>query len=168
MKCAPKKSKIPPNFFVPSVSVVGIRADGHVSGMRGPSVMSSVLTVRNSIGMRADGHVACMRGPSVMSSVYVQTDTCQACVRQPVGDSVGSGVGKTVGNPSMSMAKSRIFFATLCEIPTGYIPSVLESEKPSVSRQKSVGECGKIRIFFATLCEIPTGYIPSLYPSVKR
>jgi hypothetical protein len=65
------------------------------------------------------------------------------------------------------VAKSRNFFATLCEIPTGYIPSVLESEKPSVSHRKSVGECGKIRNFFATLCEIPTGYIPSLYPSVS-
>jgi len=73
LKCAPKKSKIPPNFFVPlaisSVSAVGIRADGHVSGMRGLSVMLSVLTVGNSVGMRADRHVACMRGPSVMPSV---------------------------------------------------------------------------------------------------
>ena len=105
MKCAPKKSKIPPNFFVPSVSAVGIRADGHVSGMRGPSVMLSVLNIGNSVGIR---------------------------------------VGKAVGNPSVSVAKSRNFFATLCEIPTGYIPSVLESEKPSVIRWKSVGEGGKI------------------------
>jgi hypothetical protein len=89
-------------------------------------------------------------------------------MRQPVGDFVGSRVGKAVDNPSVSVAKSRNFFATLCEIPTGYISSVLESEKPSVLRRKSVGECGKIRNFFATLCEIPTGYIPSLYPSVKR
>jgi hypothetical protein len=77
-----------------------------------------------------------MRGPSVMPSVipsvYVQTDTCQACVRHAVGNSVGSRVGKSVGKPSVSVAKSRNFFATLCEIPTGYMPSVLESEKPSV------------------------------------
>jgi len=81
LKCAPKKSKIPPNFFVslaiPSVSAVGIRADEHVSGMRGPSVMPSVLTVGNSVGMSADRHVACMRGPSVMPSVLT------------VGNSVG-------------------------------------------------------------------------------
>jgi len=73
LKCAPKKSKIPPKFFVsskiPSVSAVGIRADGHVSGMRGPSVMLSVFNVGNSVGIRADGHVACMRCPSVMPSV---------------------------------------------------------------------------------------------------
>jgi len=139
LKCAPKKSKIPPNFFVPSVRAVGIRADGHVSGMRGPSVMPSVLTVGNSVGISADRQVACMRGPSVLPSVipsvYVQTDTCQACVRHAVGNSVGSRVGKSVGNPSVSVAKSRNFFATLCEIPTGYMPSVLESEKPSVIRR---------------------------------
>jgi len=68
LKCAPKKLKIPPNFFVPSaipsVIAVGIRADGHVSGML------SVLTVGNSVGIRADEHVSCMRGPSVMTSVF--------------------------------------------------------------------------------------------------
>ena len=36
---------------------VGIRADGHVSDMHGPSVMPSVLAVGNS----ADGHVSEMR-----------------------------------------------------------------------------------------------------------
>jgi len=77
LKCAPKKSKIPPNFFVPSVSAVGIHADGHVSGMRGPSVMPSVLTVGNSVGISADRQVACMRGPSVLPSVLT------------VGNSVG-------------------------------------------------------------------------------
>jgi hypothetical protein len=79
-----------------------------------------------------------------MSSVFVQTDTCQRCVRQPVGDSVGVKVGNAVGNLSVNVAKSRNFFATLCEIPTGYIPSVLESETSSAIRRKSVGECGKI------------------------
>jgi len=77
LKCAPKKSKISPNFFVPLVSAVGIRADGHVSGMRGPSVMPSVFNVGNSVGIRTDGHVACMRCPSVMPSVLT------------VGNSVG-------------------------------------------------------------------------------
>jgi hypothetical protein len=62
--------------------------------------------------------------PSEMSSVFVQTDTCQTCVRQPVGDSIGMSVGKSVGNPLVNVAKSRNFFATLCEIPMGYISSV--------------------------------------------
>jgi hypothetical protein len=65
-------------------------------------------------------------------------------LRQPIGDSVGIRVGKAVGNPSVIVAKSRNFFATLCEIPTGYIPSVLESKTPSVIHRKSVGEYGKI------------------------
>jgi hypothetical protein len=64
-----KKIKNPAKLFRSVGNSIGIRADGHVSGMRGPSVMSSVLTVENSIGMRADRHVACMRGPSVMPSV---------------------------------------------------------------------------------------------------
>ena len=109
---------------------VGIRADGHVSDMRDPSVMPSAYYVGNVVGIRADGHVSDMRGPSVMPSVIVQTDMCQTCVRQPVGDSVGISVEKAVGNPSVNVAKSRNFFATLCEIPTGYIPSVY----PSVNR----------------------------------
>ena len=58
---------------------------------------------------------------------------------------------------SVNVAKSRNFLATLCEIPTGYSPSVY----PSVNVAKS-------RNFFATLCEIPTGYSPSVYTSVKR
>jgi NOL1/NOP2/fmu family ribosome biogenesis protein len=61
--------------------------------MHGPSVMPSVLTVGNSVEISADRQVACMRGPSV----YVQTDTCQACVRHAVGNSVGRRVGKSVG-----------------------------------------------------------------------
>jgi hypothetical protein len=104
---------------------ISIHADGHVSDMRDPSVMPSVYYVRNAVGIRADGHVSDMRGPSVMPSVIVQTDTCQTCVRQPVG----IGVGNSVGNPSVNVAKSRNFFATLCEIPTGYIPSVYPSVK---------------------------------------
>jgi hypothetical protein len=40
---------------------VGIRADGHVSCMRGPSVMTSVFNVGNSVGIRADRHVSGMR-----------------------------------------------------------------------------------------------------------
>jgi hypothetical protein len=73
--------------------------------MHDPSVMLSILNVENAVGDSADG-------------------TCQTCVRQPVGDSVGISVGKSVGNPSVNMAKSRNFFATLCEIPMGYILSV--------------------------------------------
>jgi len=57
----------------------------------------------------------------------------------------------------VNVAKSRNLFATLCEIPTGYSPSVY----PSVN-------VVKFRNFFATLCEIPTGYSPSVYTSVKR
>jgi len=114
-------------------SSVGNGADGHVSDMRDPSVMSSVYYVGNVVGIRADRHVSDMHGPSVMlsvlPSVIVQTDTCQTCVRQPVGDSVGISVGNAVGNPSVNVAKSRNFFATLCEIPTGYIPSVYPSVK---------------------------------------
>jgi hypothetical protein len=68
-------------------------------------------------------------------------------VRQPVGDSVSSRVGKAVGNSSVSVAKSRNFFAILCEIPTGYIPSVLESEKPSVIRRKLSMNVAKSIIF---------------------
>ena len=112
---------------------VGIRVDGHVSDMRDPSVMSLVYYVRISIGIRADGHVSDMHGPLVMSSVFnvgnAVSNSADGHVRQPVGDSVGISVGKAVGNPSVNVAKSRNFFATLCEIPTGYIPSVYPSVK---------------------------------------
>jgi len=68
-----KKIENPAKLFGPSAISsgipVGIRADGHVSGMRGPSVMSSVLNIGNSVGIRADGHVSGMRGTSVMPSV---------------------------------------------------------------------------------------------------
>ena len=42
---------------------VGIRADGHVSDMRDPSV----YYVGNAVGIRADGHMSDMRGPSVFN-----------------------------------------------------------------------------------------------------
>jgi hypothetical protein len=150
-----KKIKNPAKLFgpsaMPSTIPVGIRADGHVSSMRGPSV----LNVGNSVGIRADGHLSGMRGPLVMPSVVnignsvgIRADRHVSGMRGPsvfnVGNSVGIRIGKAVGNPSVSVAKSRNFFATLCEIPTGYMPSVLESEKPSVILRKSVGECGKI------------------------
>jgi len=64
-----KKIENPAKLFRSVGNSIGIRADGHVSGMRGPSVMPSVLTVGNSVGMSADRHVACMSGPSVMPSV---------------------------------------------------------------------------------------------------
>ena len=63
------------------------------------------------------GHVSDMRGPSVMPSV------------NSVGDAVGISVGKSVGKTSVNVAKSRNCFATLCEIPTGYSPSVYPSVK---------------------------------------
>jgi hypothetical protein len=91
-------------------NAVGISADGHVSDMRGPSVMLSVLNVGNVVGDSADGHVSDMRATTL-------------------GDSVGISVGKSVSNPSVNVAKSRNFFATLCEIPTGYILSVYPSVK---------------------------------------
>jgi len=64
-----KKIKNPAKLFGPSaipsamssVLNVGIRADGHVSGMRDPSVMPSVLNVGNAVGIHADGHVSGMR-----------------------------------------------------------------------------------------------------------
>jgi len=79
-------------------NAVGICADGQVSDMREPSVIPSVYSIGNVVGIRADGHVADMHDPSVMPSVFVQTDTCQTCVRQPVGDSIGIRVENTVGN----------------------------------------------------------------------
>ena len=51
---------------------VGTGSDGHVSNMRSPSVISSVCDVGHSVGNS-------------------DTDTCQTCVRQTVGDSVGIG-----------------------------------------------------------------------------
>ena len=72
-----KKIENPAKLFRSVRNSVGIRADGHVSGMRGPSVMPSVLTVGNSVGISADRQVACMRGPSVLPSVLT------------VGNSVG-------------------------------------------------------------------------------
>jgi hypothetical protein len=91
LKCAPKKSKIPPNFFVPSaipsVSAVGIHADRQVSGMRGPSV----LTVGNSIGISADRQVACMRGSSVFTVgnfVGIRADGHVSGMRSPENPSV--------------------------------------------------------------------------------
>jgi hypothetical protein len=50
-------------------NAVGIRADGHVSDMRDPSVIPSVYSVGNAVDICADGHVADMRDPSVMPSV---------------------------------------------------------------------------------------------------
>ena len=49
---------------------VGDGADGHVSDMRGPSVMPSVRDVGNAVGDGADGHVSHMRAdnPSVIPS----------------------------------------------------------------------------------------------------
>ena len=38
--------------------------------MRDPSVMPSVYYVGNAVGIRADGHMSDMRGLSVMSSVF--------------------------------------------------------------------------------------------------
>jgi hypothetical protein len=82
--------------------------------MRTKKVRKSRQTFRsvdNVVGNRADGHVSDMRADN------------------PVSDSVGISVGNAVGNPSVNVAKSRNFFATLCEIPTGYIPSVYPSVK---------------------------------------
>jgi len=42
-------------------NAIGIRADGHVSGMRGLSVMPSVLNVGNAVDICADRHVSGMR-----------------------------------------------------------------------------------------------------------
>ena len=53
---------------------VGIRADGHVSDMRTPSVIPSVFDVGKAVGIRADGHVSDMRA--------------LRDVRQSVGDSI--------------------------------------------------------------------------------
>ena len=86
---------------MPSVMV----QTGHVSDMRWPSVILSVCSVGTAVGNRADEHVSDMRADN------------------SIGDAVGIGVGNSVGNPSVNVAKSRNFFATLCEIPTGYIPS---------------------------------------------
>jgi len=72
-----KKIENPAKLFRSVDNFVGIRADGHVLGMRGPSVMLSVLTLGNSVGISADRQVACMRGPSVLPSVLT------------VGNSVG-------------------------------------------------------------------------------
>ena len=92
---------------IPSVMV----QTGHVSDMCGPSVMPSVCAVGNSVGNRADEHVSDMRADN------------------PVGDSVGISVENSVGKTSVNVAKSRNCFATLCEILTGYIPSVYPSVK---------------------------------------
>ena len=51
-------------------NAVGIRADGHVSDMRDPSVMLSVYYVGKAVSICADGHVSDMRGLSVMPSVF--------------------------------------------------------------------------------------------------
>jgi len=73
--------------------------------------MPSAWDVGNVVGDGADGHVSDMRA------------------EKPVGDAVGIRVGKSVGKTSVNVAKSRNFFATLCEIPTGYSPSVYLSVK---------------------------------------
>ena len=73
MKCAPKKFENPAKLFdpsaIPSENAVGTGADGHVSDMHDPSVMSSVFYVGNAVGNGADGHMSDMRDPSVMPSV---------------------------------------------------------------------------------------------------
>ena len=78
--------------------------------------MPSVCDVGDAVGDVQTGHVSDMRADN------------------SVGDVVGIGVGKAVGKPSVNVAKSRNFFATLCEIPTGYIPSVYPSVNVAKSR----------------------------------
>ena len=107
MKCAPKKFENPAKLFDPSEMPSVMVQTGHVSDMRGPSVCD----VGNVVGNCADGHVSDMRADN------------------SVGDAVGIGVGNAVGKPSVNVAKSCNFFATLCEIPTGYSPSVYPSVK---------------------------------------
>ena len=107
MKCAPKKFENPAKLFDPSEMPSVMVQTGHVSDMRGSSVMPLVCDVGNVVGNRADRHVSDMRADN----------------------SVGIGVGNAVRNPSVNVAKSRNFFATLCEIPTGYSPSVYTSVK---------------------------------------
>ena len=75
MKCAPKKFENPAKLFDPSVMPSVMVQMGHVSDMRGPSVMLSVCDVGNC----ADGHVSDMRADN------------------SVGDAVGIGVGNAVG-----------------------------------------------------------------------
>ena len=72
MKCAPKKFENPAKLFDPSEMPSVMVQTGHVSDMRGPSVMSSVCDVGN----RADGHVSDMRADN------------------SVGDAVGKSVGE--------------------------------------------------------------------------
>ena len=63
--------------------------------MRTKKVQKSRQTFRsvgNAVGDGADGPVSDMRADNV------------------VGDAVGIGVGKAVGNPSVNVAKSRNFF----------------------------------------------------------
>ena len=91
----------------------------------GKCVNPSVIDIGTAVGMCADGLVSDMR---------VLRDVC---------------------NPSVNVAQSRNCFATLYEIPTGYIPSAIPSVKVAQS-------CN----FFATLYEIPTGYMSSVIPSV--
>jgi len=62
---------------------------------------------------------------------------------------------RDVRNPSVIVAQSRKFFSTLCEIPTGYIPSGIPSVIVAQSRK-----------LFSTLYELPTGYILSVKPSI--
>ena len=90
---------------------VGNSVGDGADGTRVRHVRAVGDAVGNAIGNRADGHVSDMRADN------------------PVGDSVGISVGKSVGKTSVNVAKSRNFFATLCEIPTGYIPSVYPSVK---------------------------------------
>jgi hypothetical protein len=79
LKCAPKKFENPAKLFDPSEMPSVMVQTGHVSDMRGPSVMPSVCDVGNAVGNRADGHVSDMRADN------------------SIGDAVGIGVGNSVG-----------------------------------------------------------------------
>ena len=95
-----KKFENPAKLFVPSaipsvrvqtdtcqtcvvrryVTSVGMRADGHVSDMRGPSVMPSVSDVGNAVCNRANRHVSDMPAdnPSVIPSVLASENPLES------------------------------------------------------------------------------------------
>jgi hypothetical protein len=136
--------------------------------MRTKKVRKSHQTFQ-SVGIRADGRVSDMRTssviPSAKPSVFVQTDTCQTCVRFGICDNLSVmpsvlDVGKAVG---IQANRHVSYMRALRDVRQSV------SDTVGIVRRKSRRWMWHNPVnCFATLCEISTGYSPSVYPSVNR
>ena len=138
-----KISKIPPYFSISVGKSIGNCVPEHTS-----------IGFATSVGKFWQACASVCVPSSVNTSVY--TSVIMACLSVYTSVIILTSVRFGLCairrvHPSVIVAKCRIFFPTLCEIPTGICLSVY----PSVI-------VTKYRNCFSTLCEIPTGICPSV------